>query len=55
MTLLTILSLPRLFLLMGYVVLVAHGCGWWGVPLLCVFVLGLGCTPPTVHLTQVKR
>lgn len=55
MTLITILSLPRLFLLMGYVVLVAHGCGWWGVPLLAVFCLGLGCKAPPVHVTMQGR
>lgn len=55
MTLLTVLSLPRLFLLMGYVVLVYHGAGWWGVPLLALFALGMGCKAPPVHVTMRGR
>lgn len=55
MTLLTVLSLPRLFLLMGYVVLVYHGAGWWGVPLLALFALGMGCKGPPVHVTMRGR
>jgi len=52
MTLLTVLSLPRIFLLMGYVVLVAYGHPWWGVPLLVLFATGMGCSAPPVHVTM---
>jgi hypothetical protein len=39
------LSLVRLGLAAGYVVLVTQGCGWWGVPLLALFVLPASRAP----------
>ncbi len=51
MILVAMLSIVRLALLAGYCVLVATGYGWWGVPLLCVFVVGAGCKPPAAYLT----
>jgi hypothetical protein len=53
-TLTTVLQLPRLLLLVCYVGLVVQGCPWWGVPCLCLFVLGWGCQAPAVHITQVR-
>lgn len=42
---LSALSLVRLGLLAGYCTLVALGCGWWGVPLLVLFILPCSKAP----------
>jgi len=51
MLILAALSVVRLALLASYVALVIADRPWWGVPVLVVFAMGIGCNPPAAVIS----